>query len=113
MIVDPPAKQLRMVGVSASNWSTIDAIDSRVGCSVKPEATSSMVEVLTPIWQRVLQLSSIRSTMIFLILEAIIRWLFNCLPKSRRRVIENCPRSRSTRRVRSQLWPPCWSNLPR
>jgi hypothetical protein len=29
MIVDPPAKQLLMVGVSASNWSTIDAIDSR------------------------------------------------------------------------------------
>jgi len=26
---------------------------------VKPEATSSMVEVLTPIWQRVLQLPSI------------------------------------------------------
>jgi len=31
-----------------------------VGCSVKPEATSSMIEVLTPIWQRVLQLSSIQ-----------------------------------------------------
>jgi acetoacetyl-CoA synthetase len=28
-------------------------------CTVKPEATSSMIEVLTPIWQRVLQLSSI------------------------------------------------------
>jgi acetoacetyl-CoA synthetase len=28
--------------------------------SVKPEATSSMIEVLTPIWQRVLQLQSIR-----------------------------------------------------
>jgi len=27
---------------------------------VKPEATSSMVEVLTPIWQRVLQLQSVR-----------------------------------------------------
>jgi acyl carrier protein len=27
---------------------------------VKPEATSSTIEVLTPIWQRVLQLSSIR-----------------------------------------------------
>ena len=30
------------------------------GCNVKPEATSSMIEVLTPIWQRVLQLSSIQ-----------------------------------------------------
>jgi acetoacetyl-CoA synthetase len=29
------------------------------GCSVQPEATSAIIEVLTPIWQRVLQLSSI------------------------------------------------------
>jgi thioesterase domain-containing protein/acyl carrier protein len=33
---------------------------SRPGASVKPQATSSMIEVLTSIWQRVLQLSSIR-----------------------------------------------------
>ena len=29
-------------------------------CTVKPEATLSMIEVLIPIWQRVLQLSSVR-----------------------------------------------------
>jgi hypothetical protein len=32
-----------------------------IGCGVKPEATSSMIEVLTPIWQRVLQLSSVQA----------------------------------------------------
>jgi thioesterase domain-containing protein/acyl carrier protein len=46
------------VGISlGSNWA-LGLPPTR--CTVKPEATLSMIEVLIPIWQRVLQLSSIR-----------------------------------------------------
>jgi thioesterase domain-containing protein len=45
------------VGISlGSNWP-LGVPPTR--CNVKPEATFSMIEVLIPIWQRVLQLSSI------------------------------------------------------
>jgi thioesterase domain-containing protein/acyl carrier protein len=46
------------VGISlGSNWA-LGLPPTR--CTVKPEATLSMIEVLIPIWQRVLQVSSVR-----------------------------------------------------
>ena len=59
-------------------------------CSLKPESAPAMIEVLTPIWQRVLGLSSIRIEDNFFDLGATPRWLFNYLPKSRGCVVENC-----------------------